>query len=85
MARVEEEANEDGVVQLEETMDEPVADGQEEDQVENDKSPERPEETKSRMTKISTVPQKLNSKRLGQFNTGKILKQQQEEVDSIFE
>ena len=56
MARVEEEANEDGVVQLEETMDEPVAEGQEEDQVENDKSPERPEETKSRITQISTVP-----------------------------
>ena len=83
MARVEEEPTEDGVVQLEETMDEPLPEGQEDEL--DDKSPERPEDTKSKITQVSTMPQKLNSKRLGQFNTGKILKQQQEEVDSIFE
>ena len=51
MARVEEEP-EDGLVLNEETMDEPeIPEGQEEPfEYENDRSPEQPDDTKSRVT-----------------------------------
>lgn len=66
MAKLPEQ--DEDVVQLVETLDEPE-EGQQE-------SPERPveEDTKSKATKVSTMPQKLNSRRLGQFNDGKLKK-----------